>query len=336
MTYEPREIDAPGATLVADRWPGTGATIALLHAGVCDRRSWRDVGAQLGAAGRDVVAYDRRGFGDVPPSGEAFRHVDDLLAVLDAVTPDAPAWLVGSSMGGGVALDAALEAPGRIAGLVLLAPAVSGDPELDEDAIIAATNGLAEAIDAAWTSGHADECNRLEVQLWLDGPTEPEGRVSGPARELALDMNRIVIANGEPEADGSSGLDAASRLHEIAIPSVVACGDLDITLKVQRSRELAAALPSARYRSLSGRAHLPYLESPDEISALILAEIGLGNTRRCRPSPDVASEHGCAMGDRRGRCRSTRAGIRPCEGRLADVWAGHDELAEWRAGGTGA
>ena len=69
-----------------------------------------------------------------------------------------------------VALDAALEAPARVAGLVLLAPAISGDPELDEEAIIAATNGLAEAIDAAWTAGDVDECNRLEVRLWLDGP----------------------------------------------------------------------------------------------------------------------------------------------------------------------
>src|SRR4051812_47699236 len=88
-------------------------------------------GARLGAAGRDVVAYDRRGFGDVAPAGGPFRHVDDLLAVLDAVSPDTPAWVVGSSMGGEVALDASLEAPERIAGLVLLAPAVSGDPELD-------------------------------------------------------------------------------------------------------------------------------------------------------------------------------------------------------------
>ena len=85
-------------------------------------------------------------------------------------------------------------------------------------------------------------------------------------------MNRIVIANGEPEADGASGLDAASRLHEIAIPTVVACGELDIAFKVRRSAELADALPNATYRSLPGRAHLPYLEAPDELAALIVAE----------------------------------------------------------------
>src|SRR3954471_21484419 len=191
MTFGRIEIVAGETTLVGDRWNGAGPTIVLLHAGVCDRRGWREVGARLGAAGRDVVAYDRRGFGDVPPAGEPFRHVDDLLAVLDAVSPDTPAWLAGSSMGGGVALDAALEAPERVAGLVLLAPAVSGDPEPDEETYDAATNGLGGAIHAAWTAGDLELCNGLEVRLWLDGPREPEGRVSGPPRELALDMNRI-------------------------------------------------------------------------------------------------------------------------------------------------
>ena len=274
MTFEPVQITVPGATLVGDRWRGAGPTIALLHAGVCDRRCWRAVGDRLGAAGRDVVAYDRRGFGDVPPAGAPFQHVDDLLAVLDAVSPDAPAWVVGSSMGGGVALDAALEAPERIAGLVLLAPAISGDPGPGDEAYSAATDGLADAIDAAFTAGAVDECNRLEVRLWLDGPAGPDGRVSGPPRELALDMNRIVLANevaAAEGADGASGLDAASRLHEIASPTIVACGELDISIKLRSSTELAEALANATYRSLPGRAHLPYLEDPDEIAALILA-----------------------------------------------------------------
>jgi pimeloyl-ACP methyl ester carboxylesterase len=115
--------------------------------------------------------------------------------------------------------------------------------------------------------------------LWLDGPAEPEGRVSGAARELALEMNRVVIANernaiarGSPEVDGASGLDAASRVHEIAVPAIVACGELDVAIKLRSSAELADALPNARYRGLPGRAHLPYLEAPDEIAALILGE----------------------------------------------------------------
>jgi pimeloyl-ACP methyl ester carboxylesterase len=266
VTFERIEIPVPGATLVADRWTGGGTPIVLLHAGVCDRRCWREVGERLGS---DVVAYDRRGFGEVPPPDREFRHVDDLVAVIDAVSPDAPAVVVGSSMGGGVALDAALAAPERVAGLVLIAPAVSGDPEPDDETVIAATNGLAEAIDDAWTAQNLEACNRLEAHLWLDGPTQPEGRVSGRPRELAFEMNRIVLANGESELDGASGLDTAGRLSEITAPAIVACGELDVPLKLERSAELAASLPNGTYLPLPGRAHLPYLESPEEVAALI-------------------------------------------------------------------
>jgi len=270
MERERVEIEVPGATLAGDRWRGSGPTVVLLHAGVCDRRSWRETGALVAAAGYDVVAYDRRGFGEVPPPAAPFRHVDDLLAVLDAVSPGAPAWLAGSSMGGGVALDAALEAPGRVAGLVLLAPAVSGDPELDDEVVDAEIGGLGSAIDAAWTAGDVETLNRLEVRLWLDGPGAPEGRVRGPARELALEMNRIAIA-GESEEDGASGVDAAGRLHELEMPVTVACGELDAPMKLRRCAELARPLPNALHRTLPGRAHLPYLEAPSEVAELILA-----------------------------------------------------------------
>jgi len=135
---------------------------------------------------------------------EALSHVEDLLAVLDEVT-DGTAWLVGSSAGGGVALDAAIAAPERVAGLVLLAPAISGAPEPELDADTARFDRL---LDQAIEAGDLDEQNRLETWLWLDGPAQPEGRVSGPARSLLLDMNRLRLGNAVPEDAGASGTDA--------------------------------------------------------------------------------------------------------------------------------
>jgi pimeloyl-ACP methyl ester carboxylesterase len=256
------EVPVGRVKLVGERWEGEGAPVVLLHAGVADRRVWRDVVPRLEAP---VVAYDRRGFGETPPSPEPFTHVDDLLAVLDA-TVDGPAWLVGNSMGGALALDTALTAPERVAGLVLIAPAVSGepeDPELDPH-----TARLDVALEAA---SDPEEVLRLETWLWLDGPAGPEGRVGGAARELAIDMNRRILANEDAENAGESGVDAWSRLEEVGAPVTIAWGDLDVPLLVEQCRTIAARVPGARPHELAGVAHLPSLERPDELAALIQA-----------------------------------------------------------------
>jgi pimeloyl-ACP methyl ester carboxylesterase len=120
-----------GAELYGERWPGDGPVLVLLHEGVSDLRGWRQT-AEILSASADVVAYDRRGYGRTRPGTEPYTHVDDLLAVLDRFT-DGPAWLAGASAGGGLALDTALLAPERVAGLILIAPAVNGAPEPEID-----------------------------------------------------------------------------------------------------------------------------------------------------------------------------------------------------------
>lgn len=253
------------ARLIGERRPGPGPVVVLLHAGITDRRSWQAVAADLDGRAT-AISYDRRGFGETAPATEEFSHAEDLLAVLDEVTTG-PAWLVGSSDGGGVALDAAVMAPERVAGLVLLAPAVSGAPAPDLDADTARFDRL---LVQAMEAGDRELVNRLETWLWLDGPAQPEGRVNGPARKLLSDMNKILIANEVPEGAGSSGVDAWSQLHRVNVPTIVACGDLDVPFLVERSRELAERLVNGRHRILAGMAHLPQLEDPAAVGGVIL------------------------------------------------------------------
>jgi pimeloyl-ACP methyl ester carboxylesterase len=106
---------------------GTGDPVVFLHANVCDRRMWR---AQLdGLGGRNkVIAYDRRGFGETRAEPEDFSAVADLMAVLDATAASEPAVLVGCSLGGRIALDAALRNPSRVHALILIAPNVRARP----------------------------------------------------------------------------------------------------------------------------------------------------------------------------------------------------------------
>jgi len=257
--------------LAQDHWEADGPRVVLLHAGVADRRCWRDVAAALHERGADVLAYDRRGFGETPASEEPFRHVDDLLGLLDG-----PAWLVGNSMGGQVALDAALEAPDRVAGLVLVAPAVSGAPEPPIEALDPDTRRIVLAILAAEEAGDLDAMNRHEVHLWLDGPSQPEGRVTGAARELALDMNAIQLRSGASEDAGASGLQAWMRLQEIRAPATIVWGELDLADMKVACRELERRLGDVRAAiELPGVAHLPSLERPDLVATVVGDAIGL-------------------------------------------------------------
>lgn len=57
------------------------------------------------------------------------------------------------------------------------------------------------------------------------GPAQPEGRVSGPARALALDMNAIILRNRVQENAGANAVNAWNRLEEVHVPVTVACGE---------------------------------------------------------------------------------------------------------------
>jgi hypothetical protein len=77
------------------------------------------------ADARPFVRFDYFGHGASSGAfadGTIGRWRDDAVAVIDAVT-DGPQVLVGSSMGGWIALLAALARPERVAGLLLIAPA---------------------------------------------------------------------------------------------------------------------------------------------------------------------------------------------------------------------
>ncbi|MCB0877127.1 MAG: alpha/beta fold hydrolase, partial [Solirubrobacterales bacterium] len=128
---------ADGTVLAAERFVGSGPPIVLLHAGVADSRAWTAVAADLAGRGFDVAAYDRRGFGGTPAAGTP-DHVADLGAVITGLDRG-PAWLAGNSQGGRIALDLALAEPDLVAGLVLIAPAVSGSPDPGEDELDADT-----------------------------------------------------------------------------------------------------------------------------------------------------------------------------------------------------
>jgi pimeloyl-ACP methyl ester carboxylesterase len=277
MVSRGRFTAADGTELAAEHLAGDGPTIVLLHAGVADRRAWSEVAAELNAAGATAIAYDRRGFGETPGTESAFSHADDLLSLLSQAS-DEPAWLVGNSQGGRIAIDVALRTPERVAGLVLFAPAISGAPDTEDGDLDPATRQLSAELEEAEDLGDLDAVNELEARLWLDGPAGPVERVSGDVRALVLGMNAIALVSAQPEDGGQGEVDAWSRLEEIGAPATVVWGELDVPIVIEECRTLSDRLPNANEPvELPGVAHLPSLERPDLVSAVILTAVEKAN-----------------------------------------------------------
>ena len=262
--------DINDITITSDGW-ALGATtsgrdprIVFLHPGVGDRRIWHDVMRML-APEHTAVAYDRRGFGDTAPAHAEFANVDDLAAVV-GTCPDGTVVLVGSSQGGRVAIDYALEYPERVACMVLIAPAISGAPDPDwEDEL--GFEFLTEIEDAE-ERGDLDAVNRYEAHMWLDGVGAQEGRVAGFARELFLQMNGVALANegGVPPSDPQSAIE---RLDQLTMPILVIVGDLDLSYQQTSAKALAAVVADGRLVELEGVGHLPQLEVPETVAGVI-------------------------------------------------------------------
>ena len=243
---------------------GKGSALVFLHAGVADKRMWRDQMAAFGERHR-VVAYDRRGFGETRYKPDTFSHMQDLRAVLDGLGIE-QASLVGCSQGGRFAVDFALAYPKRVAKLVLVAPAIGGAPQPEQlpDDI----DNLLQQAEQAEDQKHYDLVNRIEAHMWLDGPRSVDGRVQGSARDLFLRMNIIPLKSPSPGKD-EAAKDSFKRLKEIAAPTLLIWGDLDFPHLQERCALLGKRIKGARSALMPGTAHLPNLEQPKQFNALL-------------------------------------------------------------------
>lgn len=111
----------------------------------------------------------------------------------------------------------------------------------------------------------------IDVQVWVDGPGQPDTRVPAAIREKVRLMDAPQYA-----ADHVSGrpipLDppAAARLADLGCPVLAVAGDLDVSDVAQAARHLEANAPDARAVILPGVAHMIGMEVPDELAALIV------------------------------------------------------------------
>ncbi|CAM5651352.1 alpha/beta hydrolase [Streptomyces avidinii] len=242
----------PGGPAHADR-----PVVVFLHGLVVDNLSsfYCPLAVPVARAGHEVVLYDLRGHGrtDRPDTGYDSRTaVRDLFALLDALgLGQRPVHLVGNSYGGTLALHAALARPGRVAGLTLLEPPLSG----------------------AWVENMVDTLSAAALSL-EDSPV--------PAELLTLRLRKAanLTAIADDLLNRTTLIDdiAASRTFTpadyagLGCPVLIVCGEHSEL--VPGARELARHAPRVTaIEILPGLGHDVLKESSGALRAAVLAHL---------------------------------------------------------------
>ncbi|HEY7358001.1 MAG TPA: alpha/beta fold hydrolase [Ktedonobacterales bacterium] len=250
------------------RGAGEGHPLVLLHSGLTNNYMW-DAQWEAFTQRYRVIRSDLRGFGWSGAASGSFSYREDLYQLLRFLGVER-AYLVGSSMGGSLAIDFALEHPEMVAALILVGAGVSG--EQPSDFLLERW----KEIDAAAESGDLARAVELELQLWVDGPGRAPEQVDAAVREQVRRMNTHNFERSEQEQGQQQPLEppAIGRLGEIHAPTLVLVGAHDVPDKLASADLLARGIPGAQKTVMSGAAHLPSMEQPEQFNRLVLEFLG--------------------------------------------------------------
>jgi pimeloyl-ACP methyl ester carboxylesterase len=251
-----------GVTLeYAEHGHASGIPVVFLH-GVTDSwRSFEPLFVRLPPTIR-ALALTQRGHGrsSKPAEGYTYTHFsEDLRAFLDALhLPKAV--IVGHSMGGMVAQRFAVDYPGRVAGLVLLASfrTVHGSTVVQE----------------FWDSALST----------LDDPVDPafvrDFQVSTLAREVPSEVVTMAVEESlqvparvwrEAFRGFLETPDFSAELARVRAPALIAWGDRDSYAPAADQEALRAAVPGARMIVYRGGGHTFHWEDPDRVAQDVVA-----------------------------------------------------------------
>jgi pimeloyl-ACP methyl ester carboxylesterase len=245
---------------------GSGPVVTLLHPGLWDLRTWDPQVEPLQDAGFRVVRYDQRGYGrsSRPEPGAAYSHVGDLAAVLEALGVESTA-LVGCSMGGALAIDAALTFPDRVWALVPVASGLGGfESTKEEDDWYAE---LETPIEDAIEAGDLERAQELRLEL-LWAPLGTGDLAGSKIREIAFDNLHEL----EMDESGAEQLDppAAHRLHEIDVPTLIVRAPHDPPDMQRISDVLGTQILGARAVTIEGADHVVNLRQPERFNEALV------------------------------------------------------------------
>lgn len=220
-----------------------------------------------------VVIFDPRGTGRSGRPQDFYtieRMAADVVALLDAVGLES-AHLLGHSMGGRIAMQTALDWPGRVRS-VIMAASGSGPAAREGHGIYPGLNfGWVDSLvtrgfeghvhhemvesDAFFTddyrAGHKQEVEDFFQLAWSQHAKWPE-------------FLRLVMARQNWEA--------SHRLADLGVPVLVVVGDKDTagSNHLRQAEAMRDQIPSAEFRLLAGQSHGFFWQAPQQTNDWIL------------------------------------------------------------------
>jgi pimeloyl-ACP methyl ester carboxylesterase len=270
-------VRAGGVTLSGEE-SGDGPPVLLLH-GLTATRRYVVMGSKLlERSGHRVVRYDARAHGHSSPAPQADGYTydrlgDDALAVMDDRGIER-AVLAGASMGAHTLLNLALRRPDRVAGIVVITPAYSGDDAAERERL--------------------ERWDRLSEGLragGVDGFLEAYGTPSGATPEFAKTVLTVTrqrlsqhdhldaLADALHTLPRSRPFGTLGELSVIGVPAVVVASGDDADPEHPEALGIAYAetIPNARLiTDPPGRSPIAWQGSQlSQIIAGVVGESGL-------------------------------------------------------------
>jgi pimeloyl-ACP methyl ester carboxylesterase len=274
-TIDPAELELLEATLhgqkVSYRMAGEGPVVLLIHGITSSSAVWVELMGDLVEAGNTVIAPDLFGHGaSAKPKGDYSlgahaSGIRDLLGLLGVEK----ATVVGHSLGGGIALQAAYQYPEYTERLVLISSGGLGREvsPLLRAATLPGSELVMPFLVTDWAAragasafGLLDRFGLRPGAHLLEMGRGYASLVEQDARLAFINTLRAVIDAGGQKVSAMDRLYLAERM-----PVLIIWGDRDPIIPVEHGRRAHAEIPHSRLVEIPGARHWPQLDQPRRV-----------------------------------------------------------------------
>ena len=251
-------LSLPGTNLYYEV-AGTGVPVMLIHGMGLDGRMWDDQVTGLADIAQ-LARPDVRGFGrSSRESTVAYSHAADIWALADHLGWT-DAVIVGLSMGGMIALETVLAAPQRVRALVVMDGVIDGVP-FDEG-----SKATIKALFEATAAGDLEGAKKVWIDCGFFGPARRDADLDRRLKEMIADYSGRDWLGDDPHEPRPK---LFPLLPEIAVPTTVVVGELDVPGFRDMADAMEARIPNARKVSVSDAGHMVNMEAPAVVNEIL-------------------------------------------------------------------